>query len=208
MNTRGLAKHYSVLTPRERLPLILAASVREDEVERERLARSAPRETYALPDYFWTAQTFSDLSSLHFLELLDLAISYHLALGLADTAGVEVGSVEVEEKAMNLAMYFAWKFRLLLAGWRTFCGELGMDAEACWAILPGYENFRKAERSTESAAFTPERIVAFLKRVGANDPVPPTAEYVAAELHRCFDARIAWWEDGGSVGPDSTRPGQ
>jgi hypothetical protein len=103
-------------------------------------------------------------------------------------------------------MYFAWKFQMLLSGWRTFCGESGMDAEACWAILPGYENFQRTERSTESAAFTPEGIVAFLKRMGAKGPVPPTAEYVAAELHRCFDGRIAWWEGGGSAGSNTPGP--
>ena len=37
MNTNGLARLYDRLTPRERLPLIMAASARGDEMERERL---------------------------------------------------------------------------------------------------------------------------------------------------------------------------
>jgi hypothetical protein len=48
MNTKGLARHYAILTPWERLPLILAASARGDEQERSRLATSAPRVGYQL----------------------------------------------------------------------------------------------------------------------------------------------------------------
>lgn len=198
MNTNDLAKHYGVLTPRERLPLILAASVRNDEVERERLARSAPRETYILPDYFWTAQTFSDVSGIFFMKLLDLIAGYHLALGVAESAG-EAASAETESRAMDVAMFLAWQFQLMLAGWRTFCGELGMDAEACWAMLPGYETVRKAERSATAAAFKPEGVDAFLKRLGFKNPIVPTVQQVVAELHECFDAQIAWWEGGGSI---------
>jgi hypothetical protein len=51
MNTKVLAKLYDRLTPRERLPLILAASARNDEVEGQRLAQSAPRMALRLPDY-------------------------------------------------------------------------------------------------------------------------------------------------------------
>ena len=40
MNTNGLAKLYGQLTPKERLPLILAASARGDEAERNRPTKS------------------------------------------------------------------------------------------------------------------------------------------------------------------------
>ena len=43
MNTESLAKLYDRLTPFERVPLIAAAVSRGDEVERDRLVRSAAK---------------------------------------------------------------------------------------------------------------------------------------------------------------------
>jgi hypothetical protein len=51
MNTQGLTKMYDQLTPRERLPLIVAASVRADTVERARLVDSAAMVTFAVPPF-------------------------------------------------------------------------------------------------------------------------------------------------------------
>jgi hypothetical protein len=203
VNTNGLAKHYDKLIPCERLPLILAASVRGDETEWRRLCRSAPRETYVVPDYFWTAQSFRELSDFHFMELLDRVAAYHLALGLADTPEPGEG-----DGPLGKALFFGWTIRVLLAGWRTFCGELGMDPQACWSPLPGYEMLRGAERLAESTAFTAEEAATFLQRTGVKDPVLPTAEGTAADLRRRFDARIAWWEGGGALGPNAPRPGR
>ncbi len=202
MNTKALAKHYDKLNPRERLPLILAASVRGDATEWGRLCRSAPREMYVVPDYFWTAQSFRELSDAHFMELLDRIAAYHLALGLADTPEPGEG-----DGPLGKALFFGRYIRVLLAGWRTFCGELGVDPEACWSSLPGYEMLRSAEGLTESTAFTEEEAVAYLKRTGKTDPVLQTAEGAAADLRRRFDARIAWWEGGGALGPKAPRPG-
>lgn len=51
MNTDCLARCYGTLTPGERVPLLLAASARADAVEQDRLARSAPKHGFRLPDY-------------------------------------------------------------------------------------------------------------------------------------------------------------
>ncbi len=188
MNTRPLAKHYDKLTPRERLPLILAAGARGDEVEQNRLSRSAPRVTYSVPDYFGLAHAFCDVGDLHFMELLDLVGLYFRALGLADAAEDEQG-----DRALDSALFFGWKIKVLLSGWRAFCRDVGMDSEACWSFLPGYGTLRKAERMAESAAFVPEGVAVYLKRIGLKDPVVPTPEMIATDLHRCFDARAEWW---------------
>ena len=51
MNTNPLARYYEVLTPWERLALLVAAAGRADEVEGRRLAESAPKVGFRLPDY-------------------------------------------------------------------------------------------------------------------------------------------------------------
>ncbi len=57
MNTNSLARHDEILTPRERLPLIMAASARGDEAEAQRLAHSAPLVSLRVPDYFGLAKS-------------------------------------------------------------------------------------------------------------------------------------------------------
>ena len=49
MNTNNLNKLYDRLTARERLTLLISASVRGDPVERQRLLDSAPSKPYAIP---------------------------------------------------------------------------------------------------------------------------------------------------------------
>src|SRR5947209_20597717 len=82
MNTNGLARHYDTLTPRERLPLIMAASARGDAVERDRLARSAPREHFSLPDYHGLAEGVLLAALLRGLAVLELAARFRQCEGL------------------------------------------------------------------------------------------------------------------------------
>src|SRR5690348_10803104 len=76
MNSDHLARHYEALTPWERLPLIVAASARGDAVEEDRLARSAPRHAFRLPDFWGLAEGLDDLMKLYLLQQLDLAAFY------------------------------------------------------------------------------------------------------------------------------------
>jgi hypothetical protein len=84
MNTRALEKMCDRLTPRERLPLIMGASGRGDDLDRQRLVASAPRVSYRVPDYFGLAQAVREVSEMHFMELLSLAASSFESLSLAD----------------------------------------------------------------------------------------------------------------------------
>jgi hypothetical protein len=187
MNTNALAKHYDQLTPRERLPLILAASARGDAVERERLARSGPRVGLTVPDHFGLAQAFDELSTLHLLELLNLAALYLRLLAMADADG------EDGEQMLDCALLYGFVFNVRLAGWRLFCAEHGFPPELLWAELPGYGTVRRAERTAQAAAFTPEGAAAHAKRRGRADCEPPTAEGVAAGLREALRVRADWW---------------
>jgi hypothetical protein len=188
VNTNGLAKHYGSLTPRERLPLIMAASARGDEQERLRLVTSAPKVAYRVPDYFGLAQALKELSDLHFMELLTLAANYFQALGLTDSAR-GAGA----ERALDTALLFGYLFKVQLAGWRQFCREYDLEPEICWSCLPGFGTVQRAERIAEEAAFTAEGVARHLQRSGGERAGVPTAEDVAAGLRVCFHARAEWW---------------
>jgi hypothetical protein len=86
VNATALAKHYTRLTPEERFRLILAASGRGDEAERDRLANAGERIGLSVPSHWPFALAFQELSALTFIELIEDAACYSDARELADDA--------------------------------------------------------------------------------------------------------------------------
>src|SRR6516225_5512330 len=76
MNPKVLTKYYDQLTARERLTLLVAASVRGDPVERQRLLDSAPRAAYLLPHHHALVQALSEAATMHLLTLLEVAANF------------------------------------------------------------------------------------------------------------------------------------
>jgi hypothetical protein len=71
MNPETLSKKYRHLTPEERFRLILAASGRGDNVERDRLARASQLIDLRMEDYAPYAHAFDELATFTFLDLFD-----------------------------------------------------------------------------------------------------------------------------------------
>src|SRR5262249_37839849 len=73
MNLQRLERLYDHLTPRERLPLIMAAHLRGDTAEHKRLVASAHKQTFQVPDYHPLAKALDKACHWHMLTMLDLA---------------------------------------------------------------------------------------------------------------------------------------
>jgi hypothetical protein len=105
MNATALARHYTRLTPEERFRLILAASGRGDEAERDRLANAGERIGLRVPGHSPFGFAFGELSWLTFIELSEAAAIYRDAREVADdaldTAGAGAGEHSSEEGAGN-----------------------------------------------------------------------------------------------------------
>jgi hypothetical protein len=183
VNTNKLTKLYDQLTALERLPLIVAATQRGDQAERERLIAAAPRVTYSTPDYTACAEGFLKLSDFCFMELADLAARYLERVAALDTRAED----EQGRLLLNIALAFGYTFKVKLAGWRRFCADHHLDAEACWSGLPGLERIKRAEALAQVAAFLPEGMARFREMRG-QDPGLMTAASVAAGLQECFRA--------------------
>jgi hypothetical protein len=189
MNTNSLARQYDKLTPEERLPLIMAASTRGDELEGERLSRSAPRVCFTVPDYFGRSLAFREVAELHFMELLHLAGMF---LGLL--AG-ETEADKISERFRGATMLCGFLFKTKLAGWRLFCQEESVDPMLLWSVLPGFESLRWAEKWAATKAFQPDAAARFLASefLGDSGRKQVTAESEARELRECLEARAAFW---------------
>jgi hypothetical protein len=71
MNTHRLGQLYDQLTPRERLPLIMAAHLRGDAADQKRLGASAPLKTLRVPNYYPLAKALRTAVHWQMQTLLD-----------------------------------------------------------------------------------------------------------------------------------------
>jgi hypothetical protein len=198
---------YDKLTPWERLPLLLAAQRRGDEVESGRLAATAPKIACQLHDYFGLAQAFTLVSLLHFIEVSRLAAQYFATFRLPDDTRKE------EQAALDQRVLLAHLLKMNLAGWRQFCAEFRFDPEWCWSSLPGIDVVHRAAGLLDGIDLAPERVRAALRRqLKRADSIPEkvradrqtriadgpltTADHVAAELRDCLHAGATPWLKG------------
>jgi hypothetical protein len=187
MNTKALSNCYSTLTPNERLPLIHAALSRGDEVEVDRLVRSAPRVAYSLSNHIGLADAFETVSLLHLIDVLATSADYLQAYRVADT-----DDADLAHQMLECSLMLGYQFKVKLSGWRLFCKEHGFDPDTCWQRMPGYETVCRTELLAKHAALSAEEATAFVKRHGRAQAL--TAEEVATGLAEVLKVRLDFWE--------------
>jgi hypothetical protein len=203
MDKNPLAKLYDRLTPRERLPLLIAAAARGDDTEAQRLADAAPRACYGLPDYHGLSDGLHTVLLYQVAELLHWSVLYWRAMGLVDALPPRGREEDVASRAYELGRWCAYQFVVNLDGWGRFCGELGIDPAILPKLIPAYATVAMTERSARDAAFSADEAGEYLRRASSVPGVVAvtvvTAEDVAAELRQMLDGRVAWW--GGDATP-------
>jgi hypothetical protein len=202
MKAPPLAKNYKCLTPEERFRLILAASGRGDEAERNQLVRTGDRIHLSMQDHAPYADAFNELEMLMFIELLEEAALYHDAFERCQQDELE-GSEEAEGKRdsdgeadanagedhaatdpdySTLDRYFdlflasGYELRAEVEGWKLFCEKLNIPPFLLWQELPGFDRLQRALALAEKAAFTTEGFLKWLNRIR------PTGEPALTEI--------------------------
>jgi hypothetical protein len=194
MKAPPLAKNYKCLTPEERFRLILAASGRGDEAERDRLAHAGERIALSFQDHAPYGQAFGELSLLTFIELLEEAASYQEGFAIAndtrDTCGADEDEEESDDtceetdapadddaaqedasqepacvRALDLALASGYMLRTKANGWKLFCERLNVPPFLLWEEFPGFDRVQRALALAEKAAFVPEGFLVWLNRV-------------------------------------------
>ena len=190
MNANAVAKHYGSLTPQERFRLILAASGRGDEAERDRLGRSGQRITRSMQDHAPHAHAFNELALMTFIELLEEAARYGEAFANSADAfgpGGDESEYELEgddtehtynehaaeaqaeneewtvgERWLDLALAAGFVLRTKAEGWKRFCERMNVPPFLLWERLPGFDRLRRALAQAERASFVPEGFLRWL----------------------------------------------
>jgi hypothetical protein len=178
MTTNHLAKLYDTLTPRERLPLIIAAGARGDEAEHERLCTSAPPLAFREPDYYSLARAMGQAVHYHLLTLLDLAARFWQWWGLWMSYGLhDPGTARAKKRPRRqgeadealawragcVVRYYASRFVAHVEGWKRFCTELHIDPEVQLNFMIGWETIVQTEKQARALAFTPEEAERFVR---------------------------------------------
>jgi hypothetical protein len=191
VNADGVAKHYGRLTPRERLPLIVAAAARGDELDRRRLMDSAPRVTFRVPDHAPRWMAFRELVALQRVELLNLAGALVGCYQAASPGGR--GDAEAVERLRAATMYAAYLFNARVAGWRLFCGELHLPPDQFGDLTPGRELLDLANEIAAAVAFTAEEATEYVRLRTPGAGRAPTAEDMAAGWREAYAERVDFW---------------
>jgi hypothetical protein len=217
MNPNALAKHYPQLTPKERFRLILAASGRGDEAERDRLENAGGSITLTTQDHAPYARAFDELALLVFIELLEDAARFLEWMDRADPLPDDDGEEFAEEsdaeggeaaedrrgkpaweRRLNLAYAAGFVLRTKAEGWKLFCERMAVPHLLLWEEFPGFDRVRRALDLAGLASFAPED---FLRWMNAVRPTgkkvlvekPLTVEGVADETEKMFRSRVEWW---------------
>jgi hypothetical protein len=208
MNTNGLARHYKALTAWERLPLIAAASVRGDKVERDRLARSAPKHDFRVPDYWGLCERLEELATLYLLRQLDLAALYGRVAARLGRRPLFRGGKRQGRRRRRLRdglRMLAYCCVTCAEGWKLLCAGLHMDPEVILGDMPGQETVRRMVEEARLAAFSAEEAAAYMRArkeaAPAQEAETPevgrsyhidTAEDVAWAMRESLEARLDW----------------
>ena len=197
MNPKALTKLYDHLRAGERLALLVAASVHGDAVERQRLLDSAPLEHVAMHHHHARATALSEAATLHLLTLLDVAASYWQWWGLwgwrelknqrqtaPDHAGADNTNAPEDEQTqvlriVGMVRYQAFLFVTHREGWRQFCRQWPLDADALLQIQPGWDMVVRTETPAREHAYTLDEAALFLL---SQTPVPEGPEAEPVEL--------------------------
>lgn len=138
-----LAKNYDKLSPSERFALIVAATARDDEVERATLVSSAPKLGFRVVDFYGLANAFERLAMAHVLDALNLGCILlwvsHLGEGDGDTW-------ELVEK-------LAGEYLAHREAWRLFCEENNVNPDDILTPdYPGVEVLALVNKLAEGVA--------------------------------------------------------
>jgi hypothetical protein len=145
---------------------MVAACQRGDAVEEERVARSAPRHDFRLPDYWGLAEGLNDLARLYLLQQLDLVAFYWRFTAILDRQPQGRPSRQErqrDERLWQILKMLCYRFVVRADGWRRLCTELHIDPVVLLKELPGYDAVQHMEQVARLLAFSAEEALSYLR---------------------------------------------
>jgi hypothetical protein len=197
-HTNGICKLYDRLRPAERVALILAASARGDEQERERLVSTGARVTYRLQDHFGRVEALSKISKLYLLQQLDLSVHLSHGVGILEAADYappgDRRQATARRRAERAVALVAYRIVTRASAWRLFCAGASLDTAMLLTILPGHDTAADSEALARDLTCTRDEALAFLAESGKDDARLETAEEIAEGWRQALEEESRPWE--------------
>ena len=183
--TNGVAKLYDRLTAKERATALLAAVVRRDEVEKQRLLASAPLVPWRIAHHCGHVRAAWTLTALARHEHLAAVADYWFAMTFALCAESDDAKSEPKEQPAPVAERRQWKaiadvtlFKLKRDrdAWRQACEQLGIPAEYENEFDGGSVAFAHTLSRLEENAPTGDELRSVLRELGGEDITSAAAD--------------------------------
>jgi hypothetical protein len=200
MNTDGLKKLYDRLLPEERNALILAATVRGDATEVDRLVRTAPRVAYSVPHHYPQLEAFQSVALVHLAQMLQGSSAYWQAVAHSiDGAGFT--GKKMQKRLDEVVRVRAYLLVTYLRGWEEFCEGLKIPADILRAFLPEWASMEKTLVSARAMAFNVAQVVRWLAmserskdRESSTPPDVVTVGDVVEGLRKAMKMQAETWQ--------------
>ena len=195
MNSNALARHYDWLTADERFVMLMAAALREDEVEEGRLLDTAPRMRLNVPHTFPLTLALQSLCDTFARKRLELALYYLRAMRAAEDADLDPPTrSQFAARLHDAGRVYAYLMGVYREAWNRFGTETGLDLDAVYELADGSPGLREIEREAEAVAFPPAEALDALCRVCGADGTLRTADVVLAEMHALYGAVAGYFK--------------
>lgn len=187
MNPNAISRHYEKLTPRERLPLIMAADARGDVTEYQRLVQSASRCQFTVPDHFPLAMAFQEVANVHLIELLAVAAAYW-------ASSAHMKNETDGGRSLDLYRLLGYRFKVLWDAWCEVVEELRIDPNAYFRLTLGFGMLELTVQATAQGTISPDEADQCIRRGTQNARSSAIrVEREAQSLRDVFKARAAFW---------------
>jgi hypothetical protein len=193
MSTARLAKLYEHLTPLERLPLALAAEELGDEEEADRLARTAPRLEFSIPDCFGLRDGLWLLANFHMITQLERIAILSLGEKAVERRWENARGKQQVDRAKHVSdMLAIVAYRITVAAevWKCFCAGLKIAPDSFLRDMPAYDTVQIGEEYAKALAPSAEGVRVLCCKAGFE---PPDVEASAQGMRDLLDQHMAEW---------------
>ena len=181
-----MTRHYEKLTPRERFSLIVAAGIRGDEADREKLMRSAPKKAFSVPNHRGYAEGFADVGNVYIAQQLDTGVWMWRSLNAIE------GDQKEDSRLHQCVAMFASRFLVWRKAWRMLCEEYGVDGDAVLSVHPTWKTVQQLAELAEILALSPDEAAVYVHERDEEASLV-TAEEICEVLKEAVEERVRWW---------------
>ena len=164
---KSLEKHYDVLTPQERFPLILSAVSRGDAEERAKLIHASSKQQWIVCDFVPLARSFEHLCQLYVMRQLELIVRFKESVETQEfELSFAINSSEDHLKSNCLpseARLAAYYFGVNSRAMDTVCAEAGLNVQQLLEDLPGAALVLSHRPPMELPAFSRDEASQYLR---------------------------------------------